>query len=107
VPARAEFDVRRWCGEIVICADPRRLRRGILSEFDLRVAVRAGEEVAPAAVGLKDRLTDESPAVTCDAQRWLVELVHDPSTALRALASSMMKVSVDEPALLRRLSSAG
>ena len=43
-------------------------------------------------------MTDESPALALDAQRWLLELVHDPGTVLRALASSMQKVSVDEPA---------
>ena len=78
------------------------LRRRIRAELDLRVAVRAREEVAPTAVWLEDRLTDESPALALDAQRWRVELIHDPSTALRALASSMQKVSVDEPVALRK-----
>ena len=46
-------------------------------------------------------MTDESPALALDAQRWLLELVHDPGTVLRVLASVMQKVSAGEAASLR------
>ena len=79
----------------------RELLHRLLAKFQLRLAIRARQEVAPTDLGIVDGLADEPTALALGTHRRHIELYHHRSAALLALAGSMKKVSVDEPASLR------